>query len=96
MILQNGFVEELAKKAISAGPWGGQDGMLFDDGVNSAMRQVVINHGTSIDSIQTEYEQNGSSYWSSKHGGRGGYKTNTVSPTAKIYEMICVWFIKLA
>ena len=67
------------EKAISVGPWGGQDGIKFDDGVSSTVRQVVITHGAGIDSIQIEYDKHGTSVWSYKHGGHGGFKTDTVS-----------------
>lgn len=67
------------EKAISVGPWGGQDGITFDDGVYSTVRQVVITHGAGVDSVQIEYEKQGVSVWSNKHGGHGGLKTDTVS-----------------
>ena len=68
------------KTHVSVGPWGGQDGARWDDGIyNTAVRQVVICHGAAIDSIQIEYENiYGSSVWSDKHGGPGGIKTNKV------------------
>lgn len=40
----------------------------------------MITHATAIDSIQIEYDANGTSIWSEKHGGRGGYMTDKVSP----------------
>ncbi|PON52020.1 Jacalin-like lectin domain containing protein [Parasponia andersonii] len=70
--------EETGKKPVSVGPWGGQDGIDWDDGVYSTVRQVVIAHGTAMDSIQIEYDKKGSSFWSEKHGGRGGQKTDNV------------------
>ena len=69
-----------AKKPVSVGPWGGDDGVSWDDGVYSSVRQVVITHAMGIDSIQIEYDNNGTSIWSEKHGGRGGYIKDTVSP----------------
>lgn len=70
--------EESGKKPVSVGPWGGQDGISFDDGVYSTVRQVVIVHGTAIDSIQIEYDKKNASVWSEKHGGRGGYRTDKI------------------
>ncbi|KAL5557963.1 hypothetical protein UlMin_034174 [Ulmus minor] len=70
--------EDSGKKPVSAGPWGGDDGVPFDDGVYSTVRQVIITYGSAIDSIQIEYDQKGSSVWSEKHGGRGGNKTDKV------------------
>ncbi|CAN1824129.1 Jacalin-related lectin 3, partial [Linum perenne] len=63
---------------ISVGPWGGQTGARWDDGVYTAVRQVIIFHGAAIDSVQFEYDKKGSSVWSEKHGGTGGIKTNKV------------------
>ncbi|CAK7346306.1 unnamed protein product [Dovyalis caffra] len=63
---------------ISVGPWGGQSGARWDDGVYNTVRQVVICHGAAIDSIQFEYDKRGSSVWSEKHGGTGCLKTSKV------------------
>ncbi|KAK7276002.1 hypothetical protein RIF29_17132 [Crotalaria pallida] len=70
--------EESAKKPESVGPWGGSGGSCWDDGVFSGVRQLVIAHGSGIDSIQIEYDKKGSSIWSQKHGGSGGHKTDKV------------------
>ncbi|KAF5740802.1 hypothetical protein HS088_TW11G00881 [Tripterygium wilfordii] len=70
--------EDLEKKPISVGPWGGQEGISWNDGVHSTVRQIVIAHGAGIDSIQIEYDKKGSSVWSAKHGGNGGLKTDKV------------------
>lgn len=71
--------QDSAKKPVSAGPWGGDDGVAWDDGVYSSVKQVVITYGMAIDSIQFEYDEYGSSILSEKHGGRGGYQTDKVS-----------------
>ncbi|KAL9673938.1 hypothetical protein QQ045_030202 [Rhodiola kirilowii] len=63
---------------ISVGPWGGQNGAVWNDGLYSGIRQLIIIHGVGIDSIQIEYDMNGSSVWSTKHGGNGGTKTDKV------------------
>lgn len=39
----------------------------------------MISYGAGIDSILIEYDKKGSSVWSDKHGGSGGFKTNKVS-----------------
>ncbi|XP_004291831.1 PREDICTED: jacalin-related lectin 3 [Fragaria vesca subsp. vesca] len=70
--------EEPEKKAVAVGPWGSQNGLMWDDGVYSTVRQLVIAHGSGIDSIQVEYDSKGSSFWSDKHGGNGGWKIDTV------------------
>ncbi|KAL4285382.1 hypothetical protein GQ457_16G013480 [Hibiscus cannabinus] len=66
------------KKPVSFGPWGGQGGSHWDDGMHLTVRQMVIAHGTGIDSIQIEYDNKGKSIWSRKHGGDGGSKTDKV------------------
>ncbi|XP_050366078.1 jacalin-related lectin 3 [Argentina anserina] len=70
--------EETEKKAISVGPWGGHNGLMWDDGVYSTVRQLVIAHGSGVDSIQIEYDSKGCSFWSDRHGGNGGWKTDMV------------------
>ncbi|XP_052487057.1 pentatricopeptide repeat-containing protein At1g19720 isoform X2 [Gossypium raimondii] len=66
------------KKPVSVGPWGGQGGTSWDDGVYCTIRQLVIAHGSGIDSVQIEYDTKGNSLWSRKHGGNGGSKTDKV------------------
>ena len=44
---------------MTVGPWGGLGGDPEDDGVNSAVRQIIISHGAAIDSIQFEYDLRG-------------------------------------
>jgi len=78
MLLQQSS-EASAKKPISVGPWGAQQGLRWDDGVYSTVRQLVITHGAGIDSIQIEYDKKGTSIWSDKHGGNGGDKTDKVN-----------------
>ncbi|PSS31309.1 Jacalin-related lectin like [Actinidia chinensis var. chinensis] len=71
-------MEDYGRNTISVGPWGGQDGFRWDDGVASGVRQLVICHGAGIDSIRIEYDDKGISAWSDKHGGSGDLKTNKV------------------
>ncbi|XP_021851042.1 jacalin-related lectin 3 isoform X1 [Spinacia oleracea] len=66
------------KKPVTVGPWGGQTGSSWDDGVYTTVRRILITHGAGIDSIHIEYDKQGSSSWSDKHGGSGGYKTDEV------------------
>ncbi|XP_002510454.2 jacalin-related lectin 3 [Ricinus communis] len=63
---------------ISVGPWGGQNGVRWDDGISNSVRQVIICHGAAVDSIQFEYDKKGTSVWSEKHGGTGCIKINKV------------------
>ncbi|KAK2386738.1 Mannose-binding lectin superfamily protein [Trifolium repens] len=68
----------LEEKPVSIGPWGGSGGYSWDDGVYSTIRQLVIVHGEGIDSIQIEYDKEGDSVWSLKHGGSGGHKIDKI------------------
>ncbi|KAJ6684831.1 JACALIN-RELATED LECTIN 3 [Salix purpurea] len=67
--------EDGEMKPVAAGPWGGQEGFPWDDGVHSTVKQLVIAHGAGIESIQVEYDRKGTSIWSQIHGGNGGMKT---------------------
>ncbi|KAL3634253.1 hypothetical protein CASFOL_021307 [Castilleja foliolosa] len=71
-------MENSAKHTMLAGPWGGEEGFYWDDGVYSTIRQLEIAHGVGIDSIKIEYDMKGKSVWSDKHGGRGGSKFDKV------------------
>ncbi|CAI0436010.1 unnamed protein product [Linum tenue] len=75
-LLQSGDNRE--KKPVRVGPWGGQGGFGWDDGVYSGVKQLVIAHGSGIDSLQIEYDKKGASIWSERHGGSGGNKTDKV------------------
>lgn len=64
--------DDVGKKAMSLGQHGGAGGIPWDDGVFSSIKQVVIASGKCVDSIQTEYDDNGTPTWSKVHGGNGG------------------------
>lgn len=66
------------KSHVSAGPWGGECGTRWDDGVYCSIRQMLIGHGAVFDSIQIEYDTRGCAVWKEKHGGSGGVKTDKV------------------
>lgn len=72
------LLQSVQGKPALVGPWGGQGGHAWDDGMFTTVRQINIAHGSSIDSIQVEYDKNGSSLWSEKHGGNGGSKFEKV------------------
>lgn len=58
---------------IGPGPWGGDGGRPWDDGVYSGIKQILITRGKFIHSIQIEYDRGGQSVWSSRHGGTGEF-----------------------
>lgn len=60
------------------GPWGGEFGRPWDDGVFSGIRQIILTRTEAICSIQIEYDRNGQSVWSVKHGGNGGLTTHRI------------------
>lgn len=73
-------------KLLSIGPFGSKEGNdIWDDGVHSTVRQLVIRaDDTAICWIQIEYDDNGKSVWSDKHGADSrpflGSRTYKVSP----------------
>lgn len=84
------FKEGNEKGPVLVGPWGGQGGVPWDDGVYSTVRQIVITHGTAIDSIRIEYDRKGTSLWSVKHGGNGGAKTDKVCTFSNALFQACI------
>ncbi|KAG8389917.1 hypothetical protein BUALT_Bualt01G0028800 [Buddleja alternifolia] len=54
------------------GPWGGDGGKAWDDGVFTGIKQIVLTQTDAICCIEFEYDRNGQSVWSVKHGGDGG------------------------
>ncbi|MCL7049195.1 hypothetical protein MKW94_011273 [Papaver nudicaule] len=75
-----------AKSPICAGPWPSssgttrQEGDPWDDGFHTTVEKIVIVHGAGIDSVKFEYHDSstGTSVWSQKHGGSGGFKTDKI------------------
>ncbi|KAM7500413.1 hypothetical protein LguiA_024827 [Lonicera macranthoides] len=65
----------------SVGPFGGAGGGLWDDGIYSTIRQIVIYTSSCtsvIEGIQMEYDDEGESKWSEMHGPTKCAKKNTV------------------
>lgn len=65
-------------KPSGPGPWGGEGGRPWDDGVYSGVKQIFLTRAEAITSIQIEYDRNGQSVWSSRHGGDIGATTHRV------------------
>lgn len=65
---------------ITYGPWGGNGGLIFNDGVYSGIRQVNLSRNIGIVSIKVCYDHDGQAIWGSKHGGTGGFRSDKVNP----------------
>lgn len=68
----------MGTRDISAGPWGGNGGTAWDDGVYTDIRQIIIVHAEAIESVKFEYDRDGSPAWSDRHGGTGDIKTDKI------------------
>lgn len=56
---------------IGPGPWGGDGGKPWDDGVYTGVRQMYITRTDDfIGSVQMEYDRSGQSVWSTKQRER--------------------------
>nr|XP_043614492.1 jacalin-related lectin 19-like [Erigeron canadensis] len=62
-------------KSIPLGPWGGNGGNSWDDGVHSGIRDITLVYSSCIDSIRVTYDSNGKPFAAKKHGGMGGTKS---------------------
>ncbi|XP_058001521.1 mannose/glucose-specific lectin isoform X2 [Hevea brasiliensis] len=60
------------------GPFGGQGGDPWDDGMHTTIRQLVISCGSMVNYVCIDYDKNGHSLWSSKHGQSVGDKTYSI------------------
>lgn len=67
-------------KAVSHGPWGGNGGMLFDDGVYTGVREIHLTRYGGVVSIRVCYDLNGQAIWGNKNGGSGGIRLDKVMP----------------
>lgn len=61
------------------GPWGGEGGKPWDDGVFTGIKQIILTKTDAICCIEIEYDRNGQSVWSVKHGGSSGQTANRVN-----------------
>ena len=64
--LPAGMVKEPAPCGL--GPWGGDGGQPWDDKMFTGIKKIFLTKGEAIYSIQMEYDYNGQSIWSVKHG----------------------------
>ncbi|XP_059652242.1 jacalin-related lectin 3-like [Cornus florida] len=80
----------MKKKHVTVGPFGGQGGKPWDDEIYTGIRQLIIRSGIVINSIQIEYDQNGQSKLSKKHGGKGGGE-KTVKFDYRSEYLLSIW-----
>lgn len=71
------------KGVLTYGPWGGNGGSLFDDGVYDGIRQINLSRNVGIVSLRVCYDQNGQPVRGSKNGGTGGFKKDKVAHLKK-------------
>lgn len=96
VLARRGPVEEVACGVVKEpspcgpGPWGGDGGRAWDDGVYSGIKQIFITKSEAICSIQIEYDRNGQSVWSPRHGGHGGTTTHRVKLDYPHEVLICI------
>ncbi|GKD42521.1 jacalin-related lectin 19-like protein [Tanacetum coccineum] len=55
-----------------SGPWGGNGGNQWDDGIHSGIREITLVYSSCIDSICVTYDNNVKPLLAEKHGGMGG------------------------
>lgn len=69
----NEFAYGMVKEPVpmGPGPWGGEGGRAWDDGVYTGVKQIYLMRGAFIGSIQVEYDRGGYSVWSARHGNSG-------------------------
>ncbi|KDP40814.1 hypothetical protein JCGZ_24813 [Jatropha curcas] len=60
------------RKSILVGPWGGNGGTSWDDGIYNGVREITIVYDRCIDSIQVVFDKNGKPVIGEKRGGVGG------------------------
>lgn len=63
--------EPAASSPWISGPWGGDGGKPWDDGVFSGVKKIFLTKGEAIYCIQIEYDRIGQSVWSVRRGGGG-------------------------
>ncbi|TQD78428.1 hypothetical protein C1H46_036017 [Malus baccata] len=63
------------RKIMEVGPWGGNGGTPWDDGIYNGVREITVVHGHCIDSITVVYDKNGKPFRAETCGGRGGTQT---------------------
>ncbi|KAM7256432.1 hypothetical protein ACFE04_012173 [Oxalis oulophora] len=66
------------KHVVSYGPWGGNGGMIFDDGFYTGVREIHLTRYGGIISFRACYDLNGEAVWGNKNGGTTGIRAEKV------------------
>uniref|UniRef100_A0A2P2IXV7 Pentatricopeptide repeat-containing protein n=2 Tax=Rhizophora mucronata TaxID=61149 RepID=A0A2P2IXV7_RHIMU len=97
VVAKRGQTEEVACGVVKEpapcgpGPWGGDGGRPWDDGVFTGIKQIMVTRSAdAICSIQIEYDRNGQSVWSAKHGGSGGTAMHRVKLEYPHEVLVCL------
>ncbi|XP_038716895.1 jacalin-related lectin 3-like isoform X3 [Tripterygium wilfordii] len=67
------------RQTVSYGPWGGNGGTVFDDGVYTGVREIHLTRYGGIFSLKVCYDMNGQAIWGTKHGGSGGIRLDKIT-----------------
>ena len=78
VVIRRPEINSNTKQAVSYGPWGGNGGIIFDDGAYTGVREVLLTSQGAIVSIQICYDLNGKATWGRKNGGSGGQRLDKV------------------
>ncbi|KAG8377792.1 hypothetical protein BUALT_Bualt08G0070500 [Buddleja alternifolia] len=72
---QNNLMKNTFVLLRDPGPWGGEDGRVFDDGVFRKVKEIHVHlcgTGDAISGVQFKYlKKKGDEFWSHVHGARG-------------------------
>lgn len=80
---------------VFVGPWGGNGGIAWDDGIYHGVREIKLVYDQCIDSISVVYDKNGKPVRSVKHGGQGGNKTSEVPSSLTLDSVSLPSFSKI-
>lgn len=81
-------IERVPSKSVQGimtyGPWGGQGGTVFDDGIYDGIREIHLSRNVAMVSIRVCYDRQGEPHWGLKNGSSGAYKYDKVTSTTEM------------
>ena len=66
VVIRRPEINSNTKQAVSYGPWGGNGGIIFDDGAYTGVREALLTSQRAIVSIQICYDLNEKATWGEK------------------------------